>query len=201
MALDHSPEGCKESLAQRAPTPTRDVESLAVEQIVLECLPQLRAEIRADNEKVHFVIQTERAMVNVGGPHERPATIHDEHFRVHHVGGVLVDVDACFQKTAVPASPGSPDETMIGIRSSSQNANVHAASDCRDKFPPNPAIGDEIGCAEIDAFSRRREKNLDQYSRSRRAPARRSASDRDARGVLSGSVIFNHDRKRIWPDQ
>lgn len=144
MALDHSPEACKEPFAPRATAPSRDVQSLAVEQIVFEGLPQLPAEIRAHNEKVHLVIQTERAMVNVGGPYERPASIHDQHFRVHHVGGVLENLDTCFQKTAVPASPGAPYETMIGIRSSRQNSHVDAASDGRDKFPTNPEIGDEI---------------------------------------------------------
>src|SRR5690606_33373874 len=103
IALDHSPESCKEPLAPGATVPTCDVESLAVEQIVLECLPQLRAEIRADNEKIHFVIQAERAMVDVGGSYKGPALIHDKHFRVHHVGGVLENLNACFQKTAVPA--------------------------------------------------------------------------------------------------
>jgi hypothetical protein len=75
MAFDRSPEGCKQPLA-RAPAPTRHVQRLAREQIVLEGLQELRAEFRADDEKVHFVLQTERAMVNVGGPHERPASIY-----------------------------------------------------------------------------------------------------------------------------
>jgi hypothetical protein len=112
MALDHSAEGCKEALAPRATVPTRDVQSLAVEQIVLERLSQLCAEIFAENDKVHFVIQTERAVVDVGGPYERPASIHEKNFRVHHVGGVLPNRDAFLQKTAVSASPGPPHETM-----------------------------------------------------------------------------------------
>ena len=74
-------------------------------RVIYESSGEFRGDLRIEHGEVDFVIDAERAVVEVGGSDHAPYAIDDGDLGMNHGRFIFIDLSSGFQQIAVSASP------------------------------------------------------------------------------------------------
>src|SRR5207248_10327862 len=95
--------------------------------VVCEILSESRGHLRIEHSEVDFVIDAERAVVEVGGSDHAPYAIDNGDLGVNHGRFIFIDLSSAFQQIAVSASARAARQAVIAMLARNNDLNRYTA--------------------------------------------------------------------------
>jgi hypothetical protein len=125
----------------------------AVAQVFEEVLLNHPCQLRVENGEIDFVVESEGAVIEVGGADHTPLPIDCHQFGVDHGGEIFEYFGACLQQVAAAVAAQGTDHGVIDARTGGEDLYLHSASlhgFC--KCPARASIREKVRCGDADGL-------------------------------------------------